>query len=198
MSMLNKFTNGIFKENPALVLVLGVCPSLAVTTSLADAIAMGAATFFVLILSTSFVSLFRKFIPEKTSVLIYLIVTSTFVTVAELLMQAHFPDAERSLGIYFPLIVVNAMILGRVENFAQKNKFTSSLLDAAGMGTGFILALMLMGSIREILGNGSIMDHRLVNDQARTILFFILPPGAFIVYAYMIALVKNILRKHGK
>jgi len=198
MNIFKIFTNGIVKENPVFILVLGICPALAITTSLTNAIGMSAATIFVLVLSDFFISLFRNFIPSKTITITAIIVIATFVTIADMLMKVIAPELDKALGIYLPLIVLNCIILSRAENFAYHNKIIPSLLDALGMGFGFAIAIILTGSIREILGNGSIMDYKLVNESTRTILFFILPPGAFIVFAYMIALAKNILKKTDK
>ena len=196
MGALQNFSKGIFKENPVFILVLGVCPALAITTSLINAIGMGAATTFVLIFSNMVISLFKNLIPDKIRTVLFIIVITTFVTVADLFMKVFVPDLNKALGIYIPLIVVNCIILSRAEIFAQNNKIIPSFFDAIGMGIGFTLALMIMGSIREILGNGSICNYVFVAEDTRTILVFILPPGAFILYAYMIALLKKSLKKN--
>ena len=194
MGVLQNFNKGIVEENPVFVLVIGICPALAVTTSLINAIGMGAATTFVLVFSNLIISIFKNLIQDKIRVVIFIIVAATFVTIADLIMKAFFPDLNKALGIYIPLIVVNCIILGRAESFAIKNKVIPSFFDALGMGIGFTLALMIMGGLREILGNGSIYNYVLVGENTRTILVFILPPGAFIVYAYLIALFKNKLK----
>ncbi len=192
MSKLNYFTNGLWKENPSVVLVLGTCPTLAVTTQAFNGLGMGAATTFVLIFSNLLISLLKNYIPDKVRIAAFIVIIASFVTVVDLLMKAFTPDLYATLGIFIPLIVVNCIILGRAEAFAQKNKAIPSLLDGLGMGIGFTLALTLMGAFRELLGNGSIFNLKLVSDQAQTILIFILPPGAFFTYGYMIAIANRI------
>ncbi|MGI6342379.1 MAG: electron transport complex subunit RsxE [Bacteroidales bacterium] len=188
------FTKGIIKENPAFVLVLGTCPTLAVTTSATNGLGMGLATTFVLLCSNVLISALKNFIPDKVRIVAFITVIAAFVTIVDLSMKAYLPDLYNSLGIFIPLIVVNCIILGRAEAFAQKNKIIPSMLDGLGMGIGFTLALVLMGSFREILGNGSIFDIRLLPADATTILLFVLPPGAFFTFGYLIALTK-VLRK---
>lgn len=192
MSNLKYLTNGFFKENPTFVLVLGTCPTLAVTTSAMNGIGMGAATTFVLIFSNMLIAALKNLIPDKVRIAAFILVIATFVTIVDLVMKAYTPDLYKTLGIFIPLIVVNCIILGRAEAFAQKNAVIPSILDGIGMGIGFTLALTLMGSIREILGNGSIFDIRLLPADAKTILIFILPPGAFITYGYLIAIMNYI------
>jgi Na+-translocating ferredoxin:NAD+ oxidoreductase subunit E len=192
MSNLKYLTNGFFKENPTFVLVLGTCPTLAVTTSAMNGIGMGAATTFVLIFSNVLIAALKNLIPDKVRIAAFILVIATFVTIVDLVMKAYTPDLYKTLGIFIPLIVVNCIILGRAEAFAQKNAVIPSLLDGLGMGIGFTLALTLMGSIREILGNGSIFDIRLLPADAKTILIFVLPPGAFITYGYLIAIMNRI------
>jgi Na+-translocating ferredoxin:NAD+ oxidoreductase subunit E len=195
MSNLKYLTNGLFKENPTFVLVLGTCPTLAVTTAAVNGIGMGAATTFVLVFSNLFISLLKNFIPDKVRIAAFIVIIATFVTIVDLSMKAYFPDIYKTLGIFIPLIVVNCIILGRAEAFAQKNKPISAILDGIGMGLGFTLALTLMGCIRELLGNGSIFDIKLVSENAKTILMFILPPGAFLTYGYLIAIMNRIKAK---
>jgi electron transport complex protein RnfE len=195
MSKLNYFTNGLWKENPTVVLVLGTCPTLAVTTQAFNGLGMGAATTFVLIFSNLFISLLKNFIPDKVRIAAFIVIIASFVTVVDLLMKAFTPDLYATLGIFIPLIVVNCILLGRAEAFAQKNKPVPSLLDGLGMGIGFTLALTLMGAFRELLGNGSMFNIKLVSEQAQTILIFILPPGAFFTYGYMIAIANRIKSK---
>jgi Na+-translocating ferredoxin:NAD+ oxidoreductase subunit E len=192
MSQLKFFTNGLLKENPTFILVLGTCPALAVTTSAVNGIGMGAATTFVLIFSNIIISLLKNVIPDKVRIPAFIVVIATFVTIVDLVMQAYTPDLYKALGVFIPLIVVNCIILGRAEAFAQKNKFMPALLDGIGMGLGFTLAITVMGSIREMLGNGSIFDMKFVSDDAKTILIFIMPPGAFITYGYLITLVNKL------
>ncbi len=195
MGNLKYITNGLFKENPSFVLVLGACPALAVTTSAINGIGMGAATTFVLVFSNLFISLLKNYIPNKVRIAAFIVVIASFVTIVDLVMQAFTPDLYKALGVFIPLIVVNCIILGRAEAFAQKNTPFASILDGIGMGLGFTLALTLMASCREILGNGSIMDIKLVGENAKTILIFVLPPGAFMTYGYLIALVNIFKRK---
>jgi len=193
--MLKHFTNGLWKENPTVVLVLGTCPTLAVTTQAFNGLGMGAATTFVLIFSNLFISLLKDYIPDKVRIAAFIVIIASFVTVVDLVMKAYTPDLYATLGIFIPLIVVNCIILGRAEAFAQKNKPLPSALDGLGMGIGFTLALTLMGSFRELLGNGSIFNLKLVSEQAQTILIFILPPGAFFTFGYMIAIANRIKSK---
>ena len=196
MSNLKYFTNGLLKENPSFVLVLGACPALAVTTAAINGIGMGAATTFVLVCSNLLISLLKNLIPTKVRIVAFIVIIASFVTIVDLVMKAFTPDLYKTLGIFIPLIVVNCIILGRAEAFAQKNSVSKSILDGLGMGIGFTLALTIMGGIREILGNGSIFDIRLVSQEARTILLFILPPGAFLTYGYLIAIMNSVKRKY--
>jgi electron transport complex protein RnfE len=189
-------TKGLFRENPSFVLVLGTCPALAVTTAGFNGIGMGLATTFVLVFSNLFIALLKNVIPDKVRIAAFIVVIATFVTIVDLVMKAFTPDLYKTLGIFIPLIVVNCIILGRAEAFAQKNSVYHSVLDGVGMGLGFTLALTLMGSIREILGNGSIFDIRLISQDAKTILMFILPPGAFLTYGYLIAIMNRIKERN--
>jgi Na+-translocating ferredoxin:NAD+ oxidoreductase subunit E len=181
------FSNGLIKENPTFVIVLGTCPTLAVTTAAINGIGMGAATTFVLVFSNLIIALLKNLIPDKVRIAAFIVVIATFVTIVDLVMKAYTPDLYNALGIFIPLIVVNCIILGRAEAFAQKNKVLPAILDGLGMGLGFTLAITLMGCIRELLGNGSIFNYRLIGENASTILIFILPPGAFITYGLLIA-----------
>lgn len=192
MGNLKYLTNGLLKENPTFIIVLGTCPTLAVTTAAINGIGMGAATTFVLVFSNLFIALLKNLIPDKVRIAAFILVIATFVTIVDLVMQAYTPDLYKALGIFIPLIVVNCIILGRAEAFAQKNKVLPSILDGLGMGIGFTLAITLMGSIREILGNGSIFNIKLISDQIPTILIFILPPGAFVTYGFLIAIVNKL------
>ncbi|MFH0895731.1 MAG: electron transport complex subunit E [Bacteroidota bacterium] len=195
MSNIKFFTNGLLKENPVLVLVLGTCPTLAVTTAAINGIGMGIATTFVLVFSNLLIALLKNLIPDNARIASFILIIATFVTIVDLTMQAYFPDLYETLGIFIPLIVVNCIILGRAEAFAQKNKVVPAILDGIGMGIGFTLAITIMGAFRELLGNGSFFDIKLVSDNARTILLFALPPGAFITYGYMIALMNRYKNK---
>lgn len=196
MGSLKYFTNGLLKENPALVLVLGTCPALAVTTSAVNGLGMGAATTFVLLSSNVIISLIKNLIPDKVRIAAFIVVIATFVTIVDLVMKAYVPDLYKALGIFIPLIVVNCIILGRAEAFAQKNKVWYAFLDGLGMGLGFTLAITVMGAIREILGNGSIFNFRLVSQDASTILLFVLPPGAFVTYGLLIAGMNKLRAKY--
>jgi electron transport complex protein RnfE len=196
MSNMTHLTKGLFKENPTFVLVLGTCPTLAVTTAAMNGIGMGLATTFVLVFSNMFIALLKNVIPDKVRIAAFIVVIATFVTIVDLVMKAYTPGLYKTLGIFIPLIVVNCIILGRAEAFAQKNSVFNSILDGVGMGLGFTLALTLMGSIREILGNGSIFDIRLISQDAKTILMFILPPGAFLTYGYLIAIMNRIKERN--
>ncbi|MFH1119481.1 MAG: electron transport complex subunit E [Bacteroidota bacterium] len=196
MSQLKYFTNGLFRENPSLVLVLGTCPTLAVTTAAINGIGMGAATTFVLVFSNLLIAALKNLIPNKVRIAAFIVIIATFVTIVDLVMKAFTPDLYATLGIFIPLIVVNCIILGRAEAFAQKSNVIPAILDGLGMGIGFTLAITLMGSIREILGNGSIFNIKLVAEDANTILIFILPPGAFLTYGYLIAIMNRMKKRY--
>lgn len=195
MSNIKHLINGLWKENPTLVLVLGTCPTLAVTTAAMNGLGMGAATTFVLVFSNLFIALLKNLIPDKVRIAAFVVIIASFVTIVDLVMKAFTPSLYAALGVFIPLIVVNCIILGRAEAFAQKNKAIPAILDGIGMGIGFTLALTIMGAVREILGNGSIFDIKLVSESTKTILIFILPPGAFFTYGYFIA-IKNKLSEN--
>lgn len=197
MSSMKQLFNGIWKENPALVLVLGACPTLAVTTEAFNGMGMGLATTFVLFFANTFVSLLKNLIPDKVRIAGFIIIIATFVTIVDLVMKAYIPDLYQTLGIFIPLIVVNCILLGRAEAFAQKNSIVPAMLDGLGMGLGFTLALTLMGGVREILGNGSLFGLKFVSENAKTMLLFIMPPGAFFTFGYLIAL-SNRIKKLSK
>lgn len=196
MGNIKYLTNGLLRENPTFVIVLGTCPTLAITTAAINGIGMGAATTFVLVFSNLFIALLKNFIPDKVRIAAFIVLIATFVTIVDLVMKAYTPDLYSSLGIFIPLIVVNCIILGRAEAFAQKNDVGPSILDGLGMGIGFTLAITLIGSIREILGNGSFFGLRLMSEQASTMLIFVLPPGAFITYGFLIAIMNKIKSKY--
>ncbi len=196
MKNLKYFTNGLIKENPTFVLVLGTCPTLAVTTSGINGLGMGAATTFVLLFSNMFIAMLKNFIPDKVRIAAFIVVIATFVTIIDMVMKAYVPDLYKTLGIFIPLIVVNCIILGRAEAFAQKNKVVPAILDGLGMGLGFTMAITLLSLVRELLGNGSLFEIKLLSDSAQTILIFILPPGAFITYGYMIAIMNRVKAKY--
>ena len=190
MNQLQNFTKGFIKENPILVLVLGTCPTLATTSSALNGMGMGFATTFVLIGSNVVISLLAPVIPDKVRIPAFIVVIASFVTVVDLLMQAYVPALYQTLGIFIPLIVVNCIVLGRAEAFASKNTALSSLIDGAGMGLGFTLALGILGSFRELAGSGAIFGYKFIKGDG--ILVFILAPGAFIALGYLIALVNRI------
>lgn len=192
MSSWKTFTKGLIKENPILVLLLGCCPTLATTTSAINGMSMGLATTFVLIMSNLSISLLKNFIPDKVRIPAFIVVIASFVTVVQLVMQAYVPAIYETLGLFIPLIVVNCIVLGRAEAFASKNPVWPSILDGAGMGLGFTLALTILGAIREVLGNGSVFNWRFLPEDANTILVFVLAPGAFIALGYLIAIVNKI------
>ena len=190
---LDTLKNGIVKENPVLRLILGTCPTLAVTTTALNGLGMGLAATFVLLGSNITISLLRKVIPDKVRIPAYITVIAGFVTVVQMLCKAFLPAINEALGIYLPLIVVNCIILGRAEMFARKNPVGASALDAIGMGIGFTAALVLMGMIRELIGSGSLFGMELTGGFGMTLL--ILPPGGFFVYGVLIALANKLARK---
>jgi electron transport complex protein RnfE len=184
---LKEFTKGIFQRNPVFVLLLGLCPTLAVSTSVENAMGMGAASTFVLVFSNLLVSLIKNFIPKKIRIPCFIVVIATFVTMVELFLEAYLPDLNESLGLFVPLIVVNCIILGRAEAFASRNPVSLSLADGLGMGVGFTLALMLLGSIREILGSNALFGYELI-PGFRPAMIMILPPGAFLTIGLLLGL----------
>jgi len=182
---INLLTRGFIKENPVLIMVLGLCPSLAVTTSAMNGIGMGIATTFVMLCSNSMISALRKVIPNQVRIPIYIVLIATFTSMVDLLIQGYVPALAESLGLFIPLIAVNCVVFARVESFAAKNKVFDSFLDGLGMGLGFTFALFLIGSIREILGSGSIFDYKFMENSE--VLIFVLAPGAFFVMGFIIA-----------
>ncbi|MFO7672673.1 MAG: electron transport complex subunit E [Lutibacter sp.] len=189
------FLKGIVKENPIFVMLLGMCPTLGVTSSAFNGLGMGIATLFVLLMSNIVVSLVKSQIPSKVRIPAFIIIIASFVTIVEMILEAYIPALYEQLGIFIPLIVVNCLILGRAEAFASKNKLTDAVVDALGMGIGFVIALTVLGAVREILGNGSIFDFKFVPENATTFILFILPPGAFIALAYLTVLFNKISTK---
>lgn len=190
MNQFTNFTKGFIKENPILVLLLGTCPTLAVTTSAINGLGMGLATTFVLVGSNAVVSLIKSTIPDKVRIPAFVVIIASFVTIVQLLMQAYTPSLYDALGIFIPLIVVNCIVLGRAEAFASKQNVLSSAIDGLGMGLGFTLALFILGSVREALGNASILGYKFAEGDG--VLIFILSPGAFIALGYFIALMNRI------
>ncbi len=189
MNQVTNFTKGFIKENPVFVLLLGLCPTLGVTTSAINGLGMGLATTFVLIGSNLVVSLVRDVIPDKVRIPSFIIIIASFVTVVELVMQAYLPGLFDALGLFIPLIVVNCIVLGRAEAFASKNSVGSSIIDGLGMGLGFSFALTLLGGVRELLGSGGIFGFNFL--EGDLMLVFILAPGAFIVLGYLIAIINK-------
>lgn len=185
--MFQEFIKGIIKENPTFVLALGLCPTLAVSVSVANAIGMGIAATFVLLGSSLIISLVRDFIPDKIRIPCYIVIIATFVTIAELCMKAYSPVLDRALGIYVPLIVVNCIVLGRAEAYACKNNPASSFFDGLGMGVGFTLALILISAIREFLGTGQILGHTLIKGF-EPVFVFGMPSGALLVIGLLLGL----------
>ena len=185
------FFNGLVKENPTFVLLLGMCPTLGTTSSALNGMSMGLATTFVLICSNIVIALLKNLIPDKVRIPAYIVVIASFVTLLQMLMQAYLPSLYASLGLFIPLIVVNCIILGRAEAFAAKNTALPSLFDGLGMGLGFTWALTLLGAVRELLGTGAVFGFTLL-PSATNMLVFVLAPGAFIVLGYLIAIVNKI------
>ena len=189
------FLNGVLTENPTFRLVLGTCPTMAVTTSALNGLGMGAAATFVLIGSNAAVSALRKFIPDTVRIPAFIVIICTFVTMIQLLMQAYLPSLYESLGIFIPLIVVNCIILARAEAFASKNPVLDSVLDGAGMGVGFTLALTLIGSIREIIGSGSIFGLNLFGAGYQPMLLIVLASGGFLTFGLLLGIFNAIVKK---
>jgi electron transport complex protein RnfE len=180
------FVRALWRDNPVLRLLLGLCPVLAVTTSVVDAAGMGVATTFVLVSSNLVVSSIRGWVPRQMRIPIFIVIIAAFVTMVDLLLQAYFYPLSKSLGLFVPLIVVNCIILGRAEAFASRHPVRSSLADGLGMGLGFTLALLALGAVREVLGSGSVLGLPLVGPDVPTVLFFVLPPGAFLTLGLLI------------
>lgn len=193
MNHISIIKNGIIKENPTFVLMLGMCPTLATTTSAINGLSMGLATMFVLICSNVVISLIKKLTPDMVRIPVFIVVIASFVTILQMVMQAYVPDVYAELGLFIPLIVVNCVILGRAEAFAAKNSTGASLMDGIGIGLGFTLGLTLLGICRELLGAGSIFGFTLL-PETYNMLMFVLPPGAFITLGFLVAIV-NKMRK---
>ncbi len=197
-SLRSVFMNGILTENPTFRLVLGVCPTLAVTTSAVNGVGMGLAATFVLIGSNAVISLLRNFIPDKVRIPAFVVVICTFVTMIQMLMHAYLPSLYDALGLFIPLIVVNCIILARAEAFASKNGVVASAVDGLGMGLGFTLALILIGSVRELIGNGSIFNINLLGAAYEPMLLLVLAPGAFITFGLVLGIINAITDKIAK
>ena len=187
-------TDGLVKNNPTFVLLLGMCPTLATTTSAINGLSMGLATLFVLVLSNIVISAIAPMVPDKVHIPVYIVVIATFVTILQFAMQAYTPDMYKTLGLFIPLIVVNCIVLGRAEAFASKNGIVDSALDGLGIGFGFTMALTVLGMVREILGSGSIFGWKFLSGDG--MLVFIMAPGAFIALGYLMVLFNKIAKKN--
>ncbi len=197
-SLTYEYVKGLWEQNPTFKQILGTCPTLAVTVSAMNGIAMALATTFVLVFSSAIISMVRKLIPPQVRIAAYIVIVAAFVTIVDLVMKAQFPAMSKSLGPYIPLIVVNCIILGRAEAFASKNGVFRSILDALGMGTGFLLALTVIGSIRELLGTKTILGFQIMPDFYTPWLIMILPAGAFITYGLLMELSNAYVEKKKK
>ncbi len=193
-SKLNIFTRGFLKENPTFVLLLGMCPTLATTTSAINGLSMGLATLFVLVLSNIVISAIAPVVPDKVHIPVYIVVIATFVTILQFIMQAYTPGMYSTLGLFIPLIVVNCIVLGRAEAFACKNGIVDSALDGLGMGFGFTAALTVLGTVREILGSGSVFGWKFISGDG--LLVFVMAPGAFLALGYLMVLFNKIAKKN--
>lgn len=191
---LNIFTKGFLKENPTFVLLLGMCPTLATTTSAINGLSMGLATLFVLVLSNITISAIAPVVPDKVHIPVYIVVIATFVTILQFAMQAYTPAMYATLGLFIPLIVVNCIVLGRAEAFANKNGILDSALDGFGIGLGFTLSLTVLGIVREILGSGSIFGFKFISGDG--MLAFVMAPGAFLALGYLMVLFNKIAKKN--
>ncbi|MBC8312895.1 MAG: electron transport complex subunit E [Candidatus Cloacimonetes bacterium] len=198
MKAFGELTKGIIKENPVFVMALGLCPLLATSTSVNNAIGMGAAATFVLLCSNIIISLIKNFIPDKIRIPCYILVIASFVTIVDMVMNAYSPDMHKNLGIFIPLIVVNCIILGRAEAFAGKHSVGKSILDAIGMGIGFTLAIIIIAVIREILGNGTILEIPILPTSYKPMIVAILPPGAFFTIGLLMGLINMLRNKKQK
>lgn len=190
--MKEKFLDGMLKNNPVFVMMLGMCPTLGVTTSMLNGLGMGLATMLVLMMSNSLISLLKNTIPSSVRIPCFIVLIASCVSVIQMLMQAYVPALYQSLGIFIPLIVVNCLILGRAEAFASKNNVKDSFLDGLFMGLGFVFALTLLGAVREILGDGAIAGFKILPEDVPTMLLFVMPPGAFLALSGLILITKKI------
>ena len=195
MSKIKILTNGLVKENPVFVLLLGMCPTLGTTSSAINGLGMGLATAFVLMCSNFVVSLVKNIIPDKVRIPAFIVIIATFVTIVQFCMQAYLPSLYDSLGLFIPLIVVNCVVLGRAESFAAKNSPVDSIFDGLGMGLGFALALTILGGVREFLGTGRFFDIA-IYPESYGALVFVLAPGAFIALGYLIAVINKLKAKN--
>jgi len=193
--MMKEFVKGLFEKNPILCYLLGLCPALAVTTNVANALTMGLSVIFVLFFSNVIISLIRKIVPHQVRIASYIVVIATFVTIADIFLKANYYEMSRALGPFIPLIVVNCIILGRAEAFASRHRIVPSMLDALGMGAGFTMILCLMGAIREILGSGTLLGAKAVPEFFPQFLIMILPAGAFITLGLLVGAHKAVKMK---
>ncbi len=198
MRIVSEFTKGLYKDNPVFRLILGLCPTLAVTSSVKNGLGMGIAASIVLLCSNFIISLVRKIVPKKIRIPIFIVIIATFVTIVEMLMAAYLPDLHKALGIFVPLIVVNCIILGRAEAFASRNNVLYSVVDGVGMGLGFTLSLVLISAVREILGNGSLYGIFVFPQAYKPVLLMIMAPGAFLTLGYLLAFFNWFDTKSGK
>lgn len=189
MNQWKNFSKGFIKENPVFVLLLGMCPTLGVTTTAINGLGMGLATTFVLLMSNVVISIVRNLIPDKVRIPSYIVIIASFVTIVDLVMAGYLPSLHEELGLFIPLIVVNCIVLGRAEAFASKNGLLSSTIDGLGMGLGFAFALVLLGGVRELLGSMSLFGYKFIEGDG--IIVFILSPGAFIALGYLIAIINK-------
>jgi H+/Na+-translocating ferredoxin:NAD+ oxidoreductase subunit E len=188
-----ELTKGFFRENPILIIMLGLCATLACSSSATDALGMGAAFTFVMIGSNVVIALIRKITPNQIRIPVFITVISTFVTIVDYAMKAYTPALSRSLGVFVPLIVVNCIVMGRAEAFASKNGVLASLMDGIGMSVGFTVVITLLGAVREVLGNGTVFGVQVLGSWYPPVLIFILPPGAFLVLGFFMAIQKRIM-----
>ena len=197
MNFKKQLKDGLIYQNPVLVQVLGMCSTMAITTSISNGVGMGISVLIILTLSNIFISLLRKIIPNEVRIACYIVVIAGFVTIIDLLLQAYLPALSKSLGVFIPLIVVNCIILGRAEAFACKNSVAASAVDGLGMGVGFTAALLLMGAVRELLGTGAIAGLQIIPASVSPMLIFILPPGGFFVFGILMACANKLADKKG-
>lgn len=198
MKLSREFLKGIADENPILVIMLGLCPTLAVSTTATDAFGMGMAFTFVLLGSNIVISFIRNFVPHQIRIPVFITVISTFVTIVDYALKAYVPSLSKSLGVFVPLIVVNCIVMGRAEAFASKNRPIAALMDALGMSLGFIIVITILGAIREIFGNGTVFGYRVFPASYQPFLIMILPPGAFLVIGFLIAINNTFFRREKK
>jgi electron transport complex protein RnfE len=198
MKMYREFIKGLWKDNPVFRILLGMCPTLAVTTQVQNGIAMGLAVLFVLLCSSFIISVFRKQIPPQVRIAVFIVFIATFVTLADYFLKAQFPQISKQLGPYVPLIVVNCIILGRAEAFASKNSPLYSLVDSAGMGLGFTLALIILSSVRELLGSGTILGYQVLGQWWTPWLIMSLPPGAFLTLGVLLGFINMLANRNKK